>query len=123
MIEVAGEEVVGIFDDDEAIFTGKSRDEFFNFGASAEFVVGAVNEEFGLGAIGEKPEIGAVHRNAEADEFVDARIAAADAQANQTAKTETNKKQWRVREFGGEKIQGGLHVTLFADAFVVSAGA
>ncbi len=48
--KMPGKEVIGAVDQDQAIFSRKHCDEFFDFLRRAVFVVGAADEEFWLHA-------------------------------------------------------------------------
>jgi hypothetical protein len=122
-VEMASEKMVGVIDEDELIFAGQRSNEFSDSALGAMLIIGAVDEELGLCAVPKIREIGAVDGNAEPNQFAYARVCAAHPKANPASKTETGEKQGDVREFRGEKTDGGLDVTLLALTAVVRSGA
>jgi len=119
LTEMAGKEMVGVLDDAQLVFTGQCCDEFGNLASGAMLIVGALDKEFGLRASPEIRKIGVVDGNAEANQIGDTRIGTADAKANPASETETAEKRGDIREFRGQKIDGGLDVALLALAAVV----
>lgn len=123
LVEMAGEEMVGMIDDGQLIFTRHCGNELGNLGSGAILVLGALDEEFGLHAAPQICEIGVVDGYAQANQIGDMRIGASDAKANPTPETETGEKQRDIPEFRGEKTDGGLNVALFALAAIVCSRA
>ena len=79
LIEFAGEEVIGAFDDDKAVVARPGCNESFDSFHGAKFVVAAVDKELGFAAVAQERKIGAVYGNAETNEVRDSGIFAANA--------------------------------------------
>jgi len=123
LVEMAGEEMVGMIDDGQLIFTRHCGNELGNLGSGAILVLGALDEEFGFRAAPQICEISVVDGNAEADQIGNTRIGTTNAKADPTPKAETGEKQGDIGKFRGEKTDGGLDVALLSLAAVVCSGA
>src|ERR1700739_1775198 len=121
LVEMAREKVVGVFDDNQPVFSAQLRDSFLHSLSFAEFVVGAVNEQLRLRAIRKEREIRAVHRDPDPDQFADARIAAADTKAHETPKAEAGEEQRDAWKLCSKIIERGFHIALLAASLVVVA--
>ncbi len=104
-------------------------DEFFGFGhlchegldaiQGAEGIEAALKEELGFGDGEKEGEVRAIDGNAEANQFSDAVILGADAQADPGSEAETGEEDGNGGELRGEIIQRGANVVSFAAAEVV----
>ncbi len=65
--ELAGEEVVGAFDDDEALGLGERREKFSDVYARAELIVATLNYEFWFRATTQVRQVRVIHRKSETD--------------------------------------------------------
>jgi hypothetical protein len=119
LVQLADEEVVGVFHDNEFVFAGQRRDEISELGDIAELVIAAVDEELWFGAMREEGKIGAVYGSAQTDQRSNAFIFAAYTKANPAAETEAGKQQRNIWKFGSEKIQSGANIAALAVAFIV----
>lgn len=115
------EEMVHVRDNDEPRRLGQRRDELANAVDVAELVFRAVEKQFRFATLAKEREIVAIEGRAEADEFADAIIVAADCQADDGAETEPGKHDGFRREFGGKPVERGADIVFFASALVVNA--
>src|SRR5216684_3533119 len=122
-VEMAREKVVGVFDDNQPVFSRQCRHGLFYFFSRTEIVVGPMNKKLRLEAIRQKRKVAAVHRDADPDQFADARIAAADAKTHETPEAEACKQEWNARKLCSEIVEGGLHIALLAAPVVVHTAA
>jgi len=115
--------MVGVIHNYQFVFSGERRNNFLDFLSRAKFIIGPVNEQLRFGAIRQKRKIAAVHRDADPDQFADARIAAADSKAHETPKAETRKQEWNARKLCSKVIERRLHIALLTAPVVVRAAA
>ena len=89
LIEFAGKEMIGAFDDNEMIIAGERRDECFDFFDSPVLVVTAMHKQLGLVAQAQEREITAVNGDTLTNQVRDARVFAAGAHTDPGTKTES----------------------------------
>lgn len=121
--EFAGEEVIGIFHDNQVVLPREGGYEGFDFADFAVFVVATVHEKLRLVAVAQERKIGIVDRDAQADEMRNALVFATDSQAHPGTKTETSDQEGNAGEFHGQIIKSGADIASLTAAAVVPAGA
>ena len=119
---VALKEVVRAGDPHQSLRLGRALEDCGQQIARGKLVVVAADEELGRGALREEAvgvvSPGGVDRQTQRDQPSNARIAAADAQANLCAEGESREENGTM-ELRVEPVEGGAHVFLLAVAVVV----
>ena len=119
LVELPDKKVIGIFDNDELVFSRQRRYQALHFVDRTINIIRTMHEELRLFALHQIRKVRVVHRRSETDQRSNSRVLAAGLKPNPAAETKSRNEERNAWEFRGEKIQRGPNIAAFTLAAIV----
>src|SRR5580765_41843 len=99
LIQLSYKKVIGIFDNDQVVFTRQRGNQTFQFVYCTINILSAVYEELRFFALHQIRKVGVVHRRSETDQRSNSRVFASGLKSNPAPETKSRDEERNVWEF------------------------